>query len=102
MHTPQVGDTITYVAFGGFRRTVLVDTAEEDIKNGRPGFAGIVTAGDEKGSGVWGYNDQITHVTKGSRETRPARRLTGAEVAEAVRAMRPEAAAELARKVRGR
>lgn len=52
---PKIGDTIIYQAFGGIRRKVTVIGIAEDIKNGRPGFDGLLESGDE----VWGYTDQI-------------------------------------------
>lgn len=66
---PGVGDIITYEAFGGVRRTVRVTSHESDIKNGRPGFDGVLVTqdgtpiqGDPFGGEVWGYDDQITGV----------------------------------------
>lgn len=62
------GDTIHYVDFASERRTVLVQNKSDDIKNGRPGFEGVlmhstnpsdVRDGPET---VWGYDDQITVV----------------------------------------
>lgn len=58
----SVGDEIVYRAFGGTARQVLVDDKDSDIKNGRPGFGGIVTCGPDKGMDVWGYDDQIVEV----------------------------------------
>lgn len=56
---PAVGQIITYEAFGGSRRTIRVTNAEEDIKNGRPGFDGVVISGPDEGMTAWGYTDQI-------------------------------------------
>lgn len=57
------GSVIVYVSFGGGRRTVKVESKEEDIKNGRPGFDGIlIVNGKETEDGVWGYDDQIVRV----------------------------------------
>lgn len=62
----NIGDTVVYRTFGGDKRTVRVTFKSDDIKNGRPGFDGVVvssTAGlpDTR---VWGYDDQITEVKK--------------------------------------
>lgn len=60
----DVGDTITYTTFGGHQsRTVRVTHKEDDIKNGRPGFDGVVILGPETDLEVWGYDDQITKVS---------------------------------------
>lgn len=56
----RVGSVIQYVSFGGGLRTVTVDEKEDDIKGGRPGFGGI----NDRGEGVWGYDDQIITVVK--------------------------------------
>ena len=56
----RVGSTIKYRAFGGEIRTVVVESKEEDIKNGRPGFDGMVRPGEW----CWGYDDQIISVVK--------------------------------------
>lgn len=64
------GDLIHYVDFAGIRRAVLVSERDDDIKNGRPGFVGIlikstnpadVRDGPET---VWGYDDQITIIER--------------------------------------
>ncbi len=52
------GDRITYLAFGGTRRTGLVTVTEEDVKNGRPGFSMVTDNGDS----VWGYSNQVVRV----------------------------------------
>ena len=59
----EVGDTVTYTAFGGEQRTVIVTEKYEDVKNGRPGFDAVwpIIATDE---GVWGYDDQIIRVER--------------------------------------
>lgn len=54
-----IGDTVTYLAFGGVRRRVLVQHKEHDVKNGRPGFTGVEMDTDLP---VWGYDSQITSV----------------------------------------
>lgn len=56
---PELGSVVAYRPFGGGVRHVKVDTAEWDIKNGRPGFAGVVVGGPEAGLPVWGYLDQL-------------------------------------------
>lgn len=57
----KIGDTIVYTS-GGAVRFVLVDEKESDIKNGEPGFAGIVISGPDTGMDVWGYDSQIERV----------------------------------------
>jgi len=73
MRTKQLnygeGSIIIYNAFGGCRRKVLVEEKERDIKNGRPGFSGVMVGPDNKpladdDAGVWGYDDQILQVVK--------------------------------------
>ena len=67
----KAGDTVHYLDFAGTRRTVLVESVSDDIKNGRPGFEGVllhttsladVRDGPEY---VWGYESQITMVVPG-------------------------------------
>lgn len=59
-HGPiTVGTILHYIPFAGSVVRVQVTRVERNIKNGRPGFDGIVTS---DGSLVWGYTDQITHV----------------------------------------
>lgn len=68
----NVGDVVSYLAFGGVHRLVLVTNKESDIKNGRSGFDGILVdefthqpiEEGEYGNGVWGYDDQILAVRK--------------------------------------
>lgn len=55
-----IGDIVYYRS--GVMRDVLVDEKDEDIKNGRPGFGGIVQSGPDKGMNVWGYDSQIERV----------------------------------------
>ena len=49
-------------------RVVRVQTKERDIKNGRPGFDGVVLHHVEEAIAqldqnlVWGYDDQITRI----------------------------------------
>ena len=55
-----VGDTVAYLPFGATApRTVTVTAVYADIKNGRPGFDGVIAAGPYAGQDVWGYADQI-------------------------------------------
>lgn len=63
----KVGDVIAQQSFGGGVRYVLVETKEEDVKNGRPGFDGILVTSDGtpiegEFTGVWGYDSQIMDV----------------------------------------
>jgi hypothetical protein len=55
----DAGDVIWYRPFGGGLRRVIVEERLADVKNGRPGFDGLVLSGPEKGVAVWGYDDQI-------------------------------------------
>jgi hypothetical protein len=57
-HNYRAGSRITYRPFGGGIRIVVVEEREDDIKNGRPGFVGKTTSGED----VWGYDDQIIGV----------------------------------------
>lgn len=66
----KVGDVIAQEPFGGGVRYVLVQGKEEDVKNGYPGFDGILVTSDGtpiegEYTGVWGYDDQIVEVIKG-------------------------------------
>ena len=54
-HKYRIGSIIQYQTWDNETRTVTVDEKSRNIKNGRSGFAG---------SGVWGYDDQITSVVK--------------------------------------
>lgn len=63
-HEYEVGNTIEYRDFSGGKRVVLVEGREEDVKNGRSGFDGVVVEGPEKDEFVWGYDSQITRVIK--------------------------------------
>jgi hypothetical protein len=63
------GSIIVYQAFGGARRRVLVEEREDDVKNGRPGFSGVLITENgknpsESDDGVWGYDDQIIQVVQ--------------------------------------
>lgn len=53
----KIGDIIVYG-----HRVVLVDEKDSDIKNGQPGFGGIVVEGPDLGMSVWGYDSQIDSV----------------------------------------
>lgn len=66
----NVGDTIQYRHSGGGIRTVLVEDKDPDIKNGRPGFAGLCTSEDMPfGGGCWGYDDQVIRVVEKCKST---------------------------------
>lgn len=61
----RVGDEIEYHTLGGGVRVVDVTELHADIKNGWPGFEGIVverTRPADLEVRVWGYADQITRV----------------------------------------
>ena len=71
-HLVRVGDEVEYATFGGGIRVVTITDVLEDVKNGYPGFDGIILGGgaqirDEAGDRaiketVWGYTDQIRKV----------------------------------------
>ncbi len=59
------GDVIIYEPFGGGERMVLVTMRENDIKNGHPGFEGLILENYEvNGDAAWGYDDQIIRVVE--------------------------------------
>jgi hypothetical protein len=69
-HRVKTGDTVEYATFGGGIRVVKVTDVLEDVKNGYPGFDGVVL-GERSASDVyfgtvnekvWGYADQILKV----------------------------------------
>lgn len=55
---PKVGDIVQYQSLYSIRK-VKITNIESDIKDGRPGFEGIIVSGPEKGAEVWGYLDYI-------------------------------------------
>jgi len=57
----DIGSVIEYTS-GGVLRVVLVDEKESDIKNGRPGFGGIVIEGPDRDMSVWGYDADIERI----------------------------------------
>ena len=74
----RVGDVICYRAFGGGVRRVLVEERFADVKHGRPGFAGTVVSGPERGAPVWGYDHQIVPLRLLANEGRAGRALRSA------------------------
>jgi hypothetical protein len=69
----NTGDIVDYTAFGGVERTVRISVVLQDVKNGRPGFDGVLQVRDASGRwvdsdepfrSVWGYYHQITRVHK--------------------------------------
>lgn len=56
------GDIIE-VRVGGKVRRVLVESREADIKDGEPGWDGLIVSStdrkDERGASVWGYNSNV-------------------------------------------
>ena len=54
------GSIIDYRTWTGEVRRVLVKTREDDVKNGRSGFDGVMT--NDTTFEVWGYDDQIIRV----------------------------------------
>ena len=61
----DTGDVITYRAFGGEIRKVLVIGKVSNIKNGLGGFDGLIIKenGDLDKIAVWGYDYQVVEVT---------------------------------------
>lgn len=56
----DLGDVVEYTSFDGRKRRTTVENRDPDIKNGRPGFDGIL----DDGTMVWGYDSQITRIIK--------------------------------------
>jgi hypothetical protein len=61
------GDLVIYRPFGGGTRRVKITAKYDDIKNGRPGFDGVLVddagaLGGNDALSVWGYDDQIVEV----------------------------------------
>jgi hypothetical protein len=58
-----VGDIIEVETIGGKIRRVLVQYREDDIKDGQPGFEGLIVSagpgGGERGAAAWGYDDRV-------------------------------------------
>lgn len=66
----NVGDIIQYRTFSGTVRSVLVEEKDDDVKNGRPGFAGRnVSASPGDAPHVWGYDADIIRVVKKKTES---------------------------------
>lgn len=71
----NIGDVIVYEAFGGEKRRVKIENLEEEIKNERSGFSGVLLNEDNTPvpntsnldsrphAHVWGYTSQIIHHT---------------------------------------
>jgi len=57
-----LGSIIEYRNSGGEILKVQGDEKEDDIKNGRSGFSGIILGSDD--DGCWGYDSQIIRVIK--------------------------------------
>jgi NAD(P)H-dependent flavin oxidoreductase YrpB (nitropropane dioxygenase family) len=55
----EVGSLVKYRPFIGGAVVVRVTAVHADIKNGRPGFDGVIAEGADAGAEVWGYADQI-------------------------------------------
>lgn len=62
----EVGDVVSYEAFGGAARVVVVTHKVDDVKKGLPGFDGYLLM--DPTYTVWGYDDQITNVLGRYRE----------------------------------
>lgn len=59
-HRVKTGDTVEYATFGGGIRVVAVTHVLKDVKNGYPGFDGVIVGTEDET--VWGYADQILKV----------------------------------------
>ena len=57
----RLGDIVTYVAGNGEVRRVRVEVKTNDILDGKRGFEGIEVRTNRL---VWGYDEQITDVTR--------------------------------------
>jgi len=55
---PEIGDII-YAHIDGKVERVKVDEVDDNIKNGLPGWGGVVLSGPSKGKGKWGYDSAI-------------------------------------------
>ena len=62
----KIGDIVKYRTFMGDYRYVRVTDKEDNIKNGKPGFDGVVSGTQET---VWGYDYQIVKVFKTNTQT---------------------------------
>jgi hypothetical protein len=67
----EVGDVVTYATWGSEVRRTLVEFKQENIKNDRDGFDGVLVDSDNnkiflngKTLGVWGYCEQIISVER--------------------------------------
>lgn len=58
----RVGSIIEYKTFTGDSRKIRVTNKQEDIKNGKGGFDGLMM--HVANMYVWGYDEQITAVVK--------------------------------------
>jgi hypothetical protein len=67
----EIGDVVIYATWGNEIRRTLVEYKDENIKNDRAGFSGVLVDDDnnriflnKEPFGVWGYTDQIISVEK--------------------------------------
>ena len=58
----KIGDVIECSSFSVAVLRIKVMNKEEDIKNGRPGFDGVLLNGPDVGCLVWRYDSQILNV----------------------------------------
>ncbi len=58
----EIGDQ---VVFQTNTNRFLVKITSVSTASERPGFAGQVQNGPEKGEWIWGYNDQVVRIYKG-------------------------------------
>ena len=68
----KIGDVVEQRICEGMTRFVLVQSRENDIKNGRPGFSGVgcdaegnLDPPDPLFDGYWGYDYEVVKVVKG-------------------------------------
>lgn len=72
--------SIIHAKIGGGSYHVRVESVEENVKNGYPGWSGKVEKiistfpndGTKVGEGKWGYNDQIVKVVKDAALSNPS------------------------------
>jgi hypothetical protein len=59
----QIGDTVMYRTLTGSLRVCRVESREDNIKNGLPGFSAVMA----DGMSVWGYDSDVIRVVKAAK-----------------------------------
>jgi hypothetical protein len=71
--TVKYGDVVEYVNYAGVHRIARVSAVVADIKDGRPGFDGVLQVQDADGTyrdsdepfrSVWGLDEQLVRVLR--------------------------------------